>query len=310
MVKYSLNQKTTLSKLISIVGPTASGKTGWAIKLAQKFNGEIVSADSLQLYRQLDIGTAKPTVAEQNQITHHLINIINPNEEITVTEYKDLAITTISKIHSCGHLPLLVGGTGLYNQAVLDNLDIPRAAPDNTFRKNLETRLTNQELDTSKLYQLLLSKDPDAVKFIEPHNSRRIIRALEVIYITGRKLSDIRTKGKPLYNSLKFGISIPLETLELKFKKRTKLMLQNGLVEEVKSIINTFGLVKPMGAIGYKETVQYLENQISKERLEELINLHSLQYAKRQMKWFKRDKQITWLEDYQKLEIKTKAFLN
>ncbi|MBU2473010.1 tRNA (adenosine(37)-N6)-dimethylallyltransferase MiaA [Patescibacteria group bacterium] len=294
-----------LKKLIIILGPTASGKSDLAIKLAKEFNGEIISADSRQIYKEMDIGTAKVTKKEMDNIPHYLINIINPNQEFTLAQYKKLAVKTIKDIQKRNKLPFLVGGTGLYIQSIVDNLQIPEVVPDKKLRDKLENQ-TNQ-----KLYNQLKKLDPESLKVININNKRRMIRALEVCLSTKKSFSQQRKKGKPLFNILQIGIKPNKKTLERKINQRADKMIQAGLIEEVKNLIKKYGH-KPysMSGIGYKEIISYLEKKISLDKAKELIKIHTRQYARRQMSWFRRDKKIKWIKTYLEAKKIIRDFIN
>ena len=294
-----------LKKLIIILGPTASGKSDLAIKLAKKFNGEIISADSRQIYKEMNIGTAKVTKKEMDNIPHYLINIINPNQEFTLAKYKKLAVKIIKDIQKRNKLPFLVGGTGLYIQSIVDNLQIPEVVPDKKLRDKLENQ-TNQ-----KLYNQLKKLDPESLKVININNKRRMIRALEVCLSTKKSFSQQRKKGKPLFNILQIGIKPNKKTLERKINQRADKMIQAGLIEEVKNLIKKYGH-KPysMSGIGYKEIISYLEKKISLDKAKELIKIHTRQYARRQMSWFRRDKKIKWIKTYLEAKKIIRDFIN
>lgn len=293
-----MNKST--SKLIVILGPTASGKTELALKLAKKFNGEIVSADSRQIYKEMDIGTAKPSKKE----LHHLIDIIKPDQEFTLAQYKNKALKIIRDIQRRDKLPLLVGGTGLYIQSIVDNLKIPQVKPDKELRKELE-KMTNQEL-----FEKLKKLDEQATSFIDINNKRRLIRALEVCLITKKPFSQQREKGKKLFDVLQIGIKTNKEELEKRIDKRTEQMVEMGLVDEVKNLLNKYSPDLPsMNSIGYQEIIQYLKEEIDLNKARELIKKHTQQYTKRQMTWFKRDKRINWIKNAKEAEKLAREFI-
>lgn len=280
-------------KLIVILGPTASGKSDLAVKLAKRFNGEIVSADSRQIYQEMDIGTAKPNKKQMSGVSHHLIDVVKPNQGFTLAQYKKLAVKIIKDIQERGRLPFLVGGTGLYIQAVVDNLKIPPVKPNKKIRKRL-AELTNQEL-----FSQLEKLDPLTAAAIDRHNKRRLIRALEVCLVTKNPFSKQREKGQPLFNICQIGLKINKEVLNKKIAQRVEKMTQTGLVREVKKIIQNYSLYLPaMSGIGYQEISQYLQDKITLEKAKELIKQHTRQYARRQMTWFKKDKRIHWIKTY------------
>lgn len=292
------------NKLIVILGPTASGKSDLAIKLAKKFGGEIVSADSRQIYKEMNIGTAKVTKQEMQGIPHYLLNVINPDQEFTLAQFKQKATKAIKNIQKRNKLPFLVGGTMLYIQSIVDNLQIPEVKPDKKLRNELENK-TNQEL-----YNQLKKIDPDALKVINLNNKRRMIRALEVYLTTGKKFSKQKTKGPQLFNILQIGLKPDDEVLKQRINSRAEQMIKARLLKEVKNLIKKYGL-KPysMSGIGYQEIISYLDNKISLEEAKKLIKIHTRQYFKRQMSWFKRDKNIKWIKDYNKAEKLIQDFL-
>ncbi len=319
-------------KIVAIVGPTASGKTALAIRLAKKYNGEIVSADSRQIYRGMDIGTAKPL--RQNTeyriqkkeykkkkkegqsedyisggIRHHLLDIKNPDEDYSVADYKRDATRAIDAILKRGKLPILAGGTGLYVKAVIDNLTIPEVKADPRLRKRLETEIKKEGLPA--VFQKLIALDPEAAHIVDPKNPRRVIRALEIAVATKKPFSETRKSGPPLYDAVHIGIFPGKEVLEKRIKKRTREMFGNGparadfskkksggLVKEVKSLVKKYGSrCKTFDGIGYREVIDYLDGKISPGEAEKLINKNTVAYAKRQMTWFKKDKRIRWVKD-------------
>lgn len=291
-------------KLIVILGPTASGKSEIAIKLAKKFNGEIVSADSRQIYRGLDIGTAKPTKKMMEIVKHHLINIKKPNQIYTVWQYKKEAIEKINKIIKKGKVPFLVGGTGLYIKAVVDNLEIPQVTPDWELRKRLELKIKIKGL--KQLYHELIKIDPEAAYIIDSNNPRRIIRALEVAIKTKKPFSQQRKRGKPLFEVLEIGLGLNKERI----KKRIDKMIKTGLVKEVKNLIKIYDKNLPIfDAIGYREIIDYLNEKISLSETIERIKKNTWRYAKRQMTWFKKNKRIKWIKNQKEAEKLIKRFL-
>jgi len=306
-------------KLIVILGLTASGKSDLAIKLAKKFSGEIVSADSRQIYQEMDIGTGKieihkgtvPKIQSLKQglylrdspftvagIPHYLIDIIKPNQEFTLAQYKKLAIRAIRDIQKRGKLPFLVGGTGLYIQAIVDNLQIPKIKPNKKLRNQLE-KLSNQEL-----FKQLKKLDPLTAAAIDQQNKRRLIRALEVCLITKKPFSEQRKKGQPLFDVCQIGLELDKKTLEKRINQRVDKMFKAGLVEEVKKLAQKYSPDLPsMSGISYQEIIQSFGSNASKtNQAKELIKQHSRQYARRQLTWFKRDKRIKWVKNYSQAE--------
>ena len=292
------------NKLIIILGPTASGKSDLAIKLAQKFNGEIISADSRQIYKEMNIGTAKIIKKEMSGVPHYMIDIVKPNQKFTLAQFQEKTIKIIKNIQKRNKLPLLVGGTGLYIQSIVDNLKIPETKPDKKLRNKLE-KLTNQEL-INKLKKL----DSKALKIIDTKNKRRLIRALEICLLTKKPFSEQRKKNKSIFNTLQIGIKLNTKNLEQKIIRRIEKMIKNGLIKENKKLLKKYG-DKPysMSGIGYQEIISYLNNKINLDQAKELIKIHTRQYAKRQMTWFKRDKTIKWIKNYSEAEKLIQLFL-
>ena len=304
------------SKLIVILGPTASGKSKLAIKLAKIFNGEIVSADSRQVYKQMDIGTAKPSKKEIQCIPHYLIDIISPDEEFNVAIYKKLAIKKIKEIQKRGKLPFLVGGTGLYISAILNNISFLKVPPNKKLREKLEQK------SAKELFTIYKKLDAGGAKFIEKDNKRRLVRAIEVCKITGKPFWKQRRKGKPLFDVLQLGIKVPKEELEKRISERVDKMIQRELEKEVKNLAKKYGFeIPPMQTIGYQEWQLYLKNiddclftlpKKKKElikKIKEEIKLHTQQFSKRQMTWFKRDKKIKWIKNYRQSKKMIEEFL-
>ena len=295
-----------MNKLVVILGPTASGKTELAIKLAQKFYGEVVSADSRQIYRRMDIGTAKPL--DLKGVKHWLIDIKNPNQNYTAAQFKKDAVKKIKEIQKQGKLPILVGGTGLYIKAVTENLDIPKIKANPRLREELEKETGEEGLDF--IFKKLIKLDPEAAYIVDPKNPRRVIRALEITLLTKKPFSQQRKIGKLLFDVLKIGISVPKEEVKEKINLRVDKMVKEGLVEEVKGLINKYGeSQQAFDAIGYREIIDFLAKKTSFEQASALIKINTWHYAKRQMTWFNADKKINWIEDYKKAEVLIKKFL-
>lgn len=284
----------TKPKIVAVVGPTASGKTGLSIALAKKYNGEIVSADSRQIYHGMDIGTAKPPTSERSNIPHHLIDIKNPDEDYTVADYKHDAIAAIDDILGRGKLPILVGGTGLYVDAVLDNLDIPKIKADLKLRTEIENDIAEHGLAT--VFKKLVDRDPEAANIVDPQNPRRVVRALEVAILTGEPFTVQRTKNESLFDALKIGLSPTPEVLRERIDLRIDLMLQDGLMDEVETLLKEYGKTcAAFEAIGYREVIDYLDGKISLEQAADIMKHNTWHYAKRQMTWFRKEKNIQWI---------------
>ncbi|HRY63242.1 MAG TPA: tRNA (adenosine(37)-N6)-dimethylallyltransferase MiaA [Patescibacteria group bacterium] len=300
-------------KIIVILGPTASGKTKLAVTLAQKFKGEIISADSRQIYRGLDIGTGKdlneyerllPLTKGERKRGYHLINIKNPNQKFNVANFKKLALQKIKEITARGHLPFLVGGTGLYLSALIDNYQIPKVKPDTQIRKKLAAMTLTQKLT------LLQKLDPASFKTVDLKNPRRLDRALEVC-LSGQKFSASRGVKEPLVNPLIIGLQIPREKLNKKINARVEQMIKKGLVAETKKLIKQYGINSaPLQTIGYVEIIGYLNNKYTPAETFELIKTHTRQYAKRQMTWFQRDKRIHWITKKNEAKKLIKQFVS
>jgi len=288
-----------MNKLLVILGPTASGKSDLAIKIAKLFNGEIISADSRQIYKEMNIGTAKPI---KNNL-HHLLNIIKPDKHFSAAQYKELAYKTIKDIQNRNKLPILCGGTGLYISSVIENWQFSKIPPQETLRKELEKESAEQ------LFEIYQKIDPDGAKSIDKKNKRRLIRAIEVCKANNKSFWQQRKKDKSPFDTLLIGIKIPKEELKKRITKRIKKMMKIGLETEVKILVKKYGWISSFQTIGYQEWKQYFDNKINKKEVQCLIELHTIQYSKRQMTWFKKMKNVNWI-DNQKEAIKlTKLFL-
>lgn len=297
-----------MRKLIVILGSTASGKTDLALQLAKKFKGEIVSADSRQVYRGLDIGTAKPTKTMMRDVRHHLVDIKNPRQTYTLWQYKKDALQKIKELIKRGKIPFLVGGTGLYIKAVVDNLDIPQVKPDWKLRKRLELKIRTKGL--KELYEDLVKIDPEAAYIVDPQNPRRVIRALEVAIKTNKPFSRQYKKRKPLFDVLQIGLNPDKEKLKEKIEKRADKMLKEGLLLEVKNLIVKYDKNLPVfDAIGYREIISYLDEKTSLPEAIEKIKKNTWRFARRQMTWFKKDQRIHWIKNSKEAESLIKKFL-
>lgn len=289
--------ETTKQTLVVIVGPTAAGKTSAAINLAKRLAGEIVSADSRQLYRQMDIGTAKPTEKELQTVPHHLIDVADPDESWNLAIYQREAYRVIDEIHRRGKLPFLVGGTGQYIRAVIEGWNIPAQRPDLKLREALSHWA--ESIGREGLYGRLALIDPQAAKKIDPRNLRRTVRALEVIFKTGERFSELRNRQECPYDPIILGIDRPREVLYERIDQRIEQMLDDGLVEEVRSLLDAGYSpdLRTMSAIGYQEIIQYLQGEISYQEAVILIKRNTRTFVRRQANWFKPDDpRITWVE--------------
>ena len=283
-------------KLIMLIGPTASGKTGLAIRLAQALNAEIISADSRYLYRQLNIGTAKPTPEELAEVPHHLINCADLEQPWSIGEYKEKAEDLIFNLNAEGKLPILTGGTGQYIRAIRQNWQIPELEPDERMRSVLEA--IGNEIGFEKLHENLEFLDPEAASFIDYRNHRRTVRALEVIFKTGIRFSQIRSRETSLFDSLIIGLEWNREELYQRIDARIDQMLKEGFLDEVRDLLDRGykeDLLK-MRVIGYSELISFLDGEISLEDALVLIKRNTRKYVRRQVNWFKpADPEIHWL---------------
>ncbi len=283
--------------VIAILGPTASGKTALAVAVAKKFNGEIVSADSRQIYRGMNIGTAKPTSSERRAIPHHLIDIKNPDEHYTVAEYKADAIAAIKNILRRKKLPILVGGTGLYVKAVLDNLDIPKVSANPKLRAAIESEIKKKGL--AAVAKKLVALDPEAANIVDMKNPRRVVRALEVALATGKPFTAQRKARPPLFDALKIGLNPPPDELRKRINARVDRMMRTGLLKEVKRLVKKYGVnCEALNAIGYREIIDCLHGTISLEDAVARIKTNTWRYAKRQMTWFRKDRETHWTRNF------------
>lgn len=280
-----------MTKLIVICGATATGKSGLAVNLAMRLNSVILSADSRQVYREFDIGTAKPTLTEQQLVPHYLIDICDPTDTMTVADYQQQAQALInSPLLPRSPAPLLlVGGTGLYIRSIVQGMKIPRVAP------NLELRSQLESLGQTQLYGMLQQVDPVASHKIHANDIVRTLRALEVFYITGTPISQQQGEKPPDYPILQIGLDCDVEKLDIRIRKRTEQMIADGLVAEVEYLCQKYGFELPLlNTLGYQEIKQYLAGDISLDAAKELIVLHTRQFAKRQRTWFRAYPQIAW----------------
>ncbi len=283
--------------LLVITGPTAVGKTELSLRIAEKYNGEIISADSMQIYRYMDIGTAKVGLKERENIKHHLIDIINPDEEFSVAEYQKRVDILIPEILERKALPVLVGGTGLYIKAVVDGFLFPEMEKDEELRYSLERDA--DRYGSEYLHDRLKEIDPELAKKLHPNDRRRIIRAIEIYEKTGYNYSYYMRKQEERpsrYNTLKIGLIRDREELYSRINKRVDLMIEKGLVEEIKNLFELgYNLsITAFQGLGYKEIIGYLEQKYSLEEAVRILKKNTRNYAKRQISWFKREKDINW----------------
>lgn len=281
-----------MPRLITICGATATGKSGVALALAGRLQSSILSADSRQVYREFDIGTAKPTAVDRTCVPHHLIDICDPTETMTLAEYQQQAQKLIAAVDFPVSPPLLlVGGTGLYIKSVVRGLKIPRVAPMPELRSQLA------ELGQSQCYAMLQQVDRSAAEKIHVNDSVRTLRALEVFYVTGRSISEQQGENPPDYPILQIGLDCDIDVLVDRIKQRTEQMLQRGWIAEVEYLCKKYGCDLPLlNTLGYQEMKQYLAGDIKLEEAKELTILHTRQFAKRQRTWFRAYPEIEWFD--------------
>ncbi len=279
--------------LVVILGPTASGKSALGIALAQQFHGEIVSADSRQVYRSLDIGSAKVTAEEQALVPHHLLDVVDPGEIYTVSQFQHAAIAAINAILARQHVPFLVGGSPHYIQAVVDNLDMPQVAPQPALRAQLEQR------SLSDLLMELEKRDPKSFATIDRNNPRRVIRALEVCITTGKPFSEQRGLANPLYRSLMLGIQWPRDVLYKRIDARIDERMRQGMVQEVQDLLTAGISHERLDALGleYRFVDRWLRGEfVSEDQMVEHLKYAIHDFTRRQLSWFRRDSRIVWID--------------
>ncbi|MBE5040099.1 tRNA (adenosine(37)-N6)-dimethylallyltransferase MiaA [Ructibacterium gallinarum] len=285
-------------EIVCVVGPTASGKTEYAINLAKKYNGEVVSCDSMQIYRYMDIGTAKPTQEEMQNIPHHMIDFVDPREDYSVADFVRDARVCINDILERKKLPVLCGGTGLYVDSILNQIEFSEEKKDEKYRHQLQELA--QVKGNDAVYALLLEQDPKAAEAIHPHNLKRVIRALEIIKTTGmtKEEADKKARKEPVYQATIYGMQMEREKLYQRINLRVDQMMDRGLLDEVRRLLE-MGVSRKstaMQAIGYKELAEYFDGFCSLEEAVDSIKRESRRYAKRQMTWFRRNSDIIWIQ--------------
>lgn len=283
-----------MENLVIITGPTGIGKTELSLELAKKYKGEIISSDSMQIYKKLNIGTAKIDL-DKTSIPHHMIDIIEPSDNFTVADFKSSARKIITDINNKGGLPFLVGGTGLYINSLVYNLDFTETEPDYEYRDELREIL--EEEGSEFLYEKLQDQDRNMAEKIHKNNGQRIIRALEILKNGNKKGDNFREENND-YNLIYIGLNMDRAKLYQKINQRVDKMIDLGLIDEVKNLLDE-GLDKnsqSLKAIGYKEVISYLDGEIDFDEMVDLIKKNSRHYAKRQLTWFRRDKRIKWFD--------------
>ncbi len=290
--------------LVAVIGPTGVGKTTLAIQLAQRFDGEVVNSDSRQVYLGMDIGTAKPTVAEQRAARHHLIDIRAPNEPLSLGEYLPLARQAISDITGRGKLPILCGGTGQYVWALLEGWQAPEVPPDPAYRAELERRA--QVEGANALWRELNALDPERAESIGPQNVRRIIRALEIIHATGEKVAATLRSSEPPYNALTVGLTADRSVLYNRIDARFDAMMSDGLMEEARRLQSEGYILGegPLSGVGYSQLGAYLSGNMSLDEAVDRAKTQTHRLVRRQYTWFKLpDRRIVWLDATRELPV-------
>ena len=287
-----------MEKVIVICGPTASGKTSLSIELAKRINGEIVSCDSMQIYQEMNIGTAKPTQEEKQGIEHYVMDFVSPEERYSVADYKRDAKQAIKEIIKKGKVPIVVGGTGLYIDSLIYEIEYPKIQFDEKYRQQLEKRVDIEGLE--KLYEEAKKIDPLAMQKISNNDQKRILRVLEIYHATGKNKTEQEAesrKNAPEYQYQVYALKWDREILYDRINTRVDQMMKQGLIEEVKGILARYEkFPTAMQGLGYKEVVAYLQGNMTREEMIEKIKMETRRYAKRQMTWFRKNKQTIWLD--------------
>lgn len=295
----NLEQAAEKKPLIVLTGPTAVGKTALSIQLARRIGGEIISADSMQVYRHMDIGTAKIRLEEMDGVPHHLIDILEPTEDFNVVRFQALARAAAEDIYSRGKIPIVAGGTGFYIQALLNDIDFTQIDENTQFREEMERLAAEQGAEV--LHERLRAVDPESAEAIHANNVKRVIRALEYYQQTGQKISEhneAEREKESAYNSAYFVLTDDRKILYDRIDKRVDLMMQEGLLEEVNAL-RLRGLKKEsvaMQGLGYKELFGYFEGEYPLEEAVHIIKRDTRHFAKRQLTWFRRERDVIWLD--------------
>jgi tRNA dimethylallyltransferase len=282
------------AELLALVGPTACGKTALALELAARCPIEVVSADSRTVYRWMDIGTAKPTLAEQTQVPHHLIDVVDPDEAYSLAQYQQQARAAIARVYERGRLPVLVGGAGLYVSAVCDGLRLPNVPPDPEFRAQLEARAAREGWQV--LQAELARVDPESAARIEPRNVRRVIRALEVQHVTGVPFTHLQQRDQPPFKPILVGLEVERPELDRRIDARIDAWLNAGFVDEVRGLLarGYDERLPSMSGIGYREIARVLRGELALDNAVIEMKHATHRYARRQLTWFRRDARIRW----------------
>lgn len=294
----------TKPKVIVICGPTASGKTALSIELAKKINGEIVSCDSMQIYKDMYIGTAKPTIEEMQGIKHYMLDFVSPDERYSVADYKKQAKQAIREIIEKGKVPIVVGGTGLYVDSLIYEIEYQNIEFDEKYRKQLEERSKKEGLEV--LYNEAKKIDPEAITKISPNDKKRILRILEIYNATGKNKTEQEKesrKNEVEFDYKVYAISWDREKLYDRINQRVDIMIDQGLIEEVQKIYSKYNkFPTAMQGLGYKEVLEYLEGKCNKQEMIDKIKQETRRYAKRQLTWFRKNKQTIWLDGQEKIQ--------
>ena len=294
------NIKNEKPKIVVICGPTASGKTALGIQVAQQANGEIISSDSMQIYKDMDIGTAKPTEEERAQAVHHLVDFVSPDERYSVADFQKDATEKIEDILSRGKLPIIVGGTGLYVNSLIHNIEYKEEITDIEYRNELE------KVDLETLYKQAMEIDPEAAARVSQNDRKRITRILEIYHTTGKTKTQMEAESRQevKYDYKIFVLTPERDKLYERINLRVDLMMQAGLVDEVRELLKKYKeFPTAMQGLGYKEVKEYLDGEITEEEMIEKIKQESRHYAKRQLTWFRQYKDATWLDTFDKNNV-------
>lgn len=298
-------------KVIVICGPTASGKTSLSIEVAKKFDGEIISCDSMQIYKEMNIGTAKPTVEEMQGIPHYMLDFVLPSERYSVADFKEAATDRIEDILKREKVPIIVGGTGLYVDALTKNITYPEIEIDLEYRKQLEELIKENGLES--LYEEAKKIDEKAMQTISKNDKKRIMRVLEIYHQTGKTKTQLESESRltpPPYEYIVFAINMEREKLYERINKRVDIMIDQGLIEEVEALTKKYEeFPTAMQGLGYKEVVSYLKKEITKEEMIEKLKMETRRYAKRQLTWFRKDENIKWIDGLAPLEQNIQCIL-
>ncbi|WP_432651091.1 tRNA (adenosine(37)-N6)-dimethylallyltransferase MiaA [Huintestinicola sp.] len=293
-----MEKSTEKIPVLVVCGPTASGKTAVGVELALRLGGEVVSADSMQIYKGLAISTAKPSPEEMKGVPHHLMDFLPPDEPFSVADYVKMARECISDIHNRGKLPIIVGGTGLYINSLIDNISFDHIVSDDSLRKKLEAEAA--EMGREHMHEKLRSLDPQAAEKIHPNNVIRAIRAIEMCMLSGRTGSENREESRKTrspYEPCMIGLTcFDRQVLYDRINRRVDKMFEDGLEAEVRAVYEKYKLRTAFNAIGFKEMIPYFEGECSLEEAADKIKQESRHYAKRQLTWFRRDVRITWAD--------------